>query len=345
MTITTAKTAGRKAPHWSIVALTVAGILGAAPFALGAFAGGKLTLAAVPVLVPVSRPAAAPKPAGPETAIVQRTDARTLLSMFKDKDYRVEAVRDGLAFVPRVVLADLPADMAGMDSIDDRKALFVKALLPLILMVNEDIQRDRERIALLHRHIQSGNAPAPQDLAWLTQTAEHYGLETKGAVDTAALLVRVDAVPPSLALAQAVEESGWGTSRIAQDGNALFGQLTWNARHAGIAPRNRQPGENHRYRAFEDPLDSVRSYVHNLNTHRAYKPFRLMRASMRKQDKPLDGPRLAGALESYSERGVDYVKTIRTVMRVNDLTDFDRAVLEGPPPAPQVEAAVRPPGR
>lgn len=326
------ETAGRKAPHWSVVCLLTVTILGAVPVALGVVAGGGGALTSPSVLIPVTRPAPALAAATPVRVptpdIRVPLDARTLLALFAEKRYRVEDVRAGTAAVPRVVLASLPEDLAALDSIEDRKSLFMKAMLPLILMVNEDVLRDRERLELLHRQRVGGYVLAPKDRFWLARLAERYGVPFTGEVDTAALMARVDAVPPSLALAQAVEESGWGTSRFAQDGNALFGQLTWNERHAGIVPRDRQPGETHRFRAFEDPLDSVRSYVHNLNTHRAYRQFRALRATLRKQDKPLDGFKLAAALERYSERGPDYVRTLRAVMRSNALQEFDAAVLE-----------------
>ncbi len=337
-----AETAGRKAPHWSVVGLVSLTIIGAVPVTIGHFARGDAAAGPVSVLVPVSRPAPTVAQATPVRPLAKevdtRVDARTLLAMFAEKNYRVEDVRDGAAPVPRVVLAALPADLEALDDTEARKAVFFKALLPLILLVNEDIERDRQRLALLHQQKKAGFALAPKDRFWLARLAERYGVSYTGEVDTAALMARVDIVPPSLALAQAVEESGWGTSRFAQDGNALFGQLTWNDRHEGIVPRNRQPGESHRFRAFEDPMASVRSYVHNLNTHRAYRPFRSLRASLRREGKPLDGLRLAAGLERYSERGQDYIRTIRAVIRSNDLGDFDRAVLEG-----AAEAATPPP--
>lgn len=343
-----AETAGRRPPHWSIVGLLTLTILGAVPLALGVVArGGGPTAMSSTVFVPVSRPAPMHADATPVRPVTKdapvRLDARTLMILFKDKNYSVDEVRGGISPVPRLVLADLPTDIDAIDSIDDRKALFFKAMLPLILMANEEIERDRERLVRLHRQKTSGSAIAPKDRFWLARLAERYGISYTGEVDTGALLARVDIVPPSLALAQAVEESGWGTSRFAQDGNALFGQLTWNEKHAGIVPRNRQQGETHRFRAFENPMASVRSYVHNLNTHRAYRQFRVMRASMRSQGKSPDGLRLAAALAQYSERGEDYVRTLRAVIRSNDLTDFDRAVLDHPAEAAvPVEASARP---
>jgi len=229
--------------------------------------------------------------------------------------------------VPRLVLTDMPTGITALESTDDRKALFVKTLLPLILMENERIGKDRDRLLRLQATRQAGESLAPNDSLWLISVADRYGLKPGEDISIKSLLQRVDVVPVSLALAQAAEESGWGTSRFAQKGNALFGQLTWNEQDTGIVPRNRRQGETHRFRSFEDPKGSVESYIHNLNTHRAYGEFRRLRASMRAQDKPISGMSLITALVSYSERGADYIRTIRSLIRVNNLDDFDTAVL------------------
>lgn len=254
-------------------------------------------------------------------------EARAILDLFHSRDYRIDQVRSGVLPVPRLVLTDLPTGIKALENSDDRKAVFVKTLLPLVLMANERIERDRDRLRRLHVVRANGQSLSPQDRLWLADLATRYGVKAEGEVNTKALLQRVDIVPASLALAQAAEESGWGTSRFAQKGNALFGQLTWNAEHEGIVPRNRRQGETHRFRSFDDPKASVDSYIHNLNTHRAYAQFRQMRAGLRVQEKPIDGLQLATALVSYSERGEDYIRTIRQLIRVNGLGDFDKAVL------------------
>jgi Bax protein len=226
----------------------------------------------------------------------------------------------------------IPRDMGDMISPDERKDLFLKTMLPLVLLANERIERDRTRLERLHALTESGYTLSPRDQVWLARLAGQYGIDNTSQVDTRLLLRRVDIVPVSLTLAQAAEESGWGTSRFAQQGNALFGQQTWSARHTGIVPRNRQEGERHRFRSFDDLSGSVQSYMHNLNTHRAYLDFRRQRASLRTAGKPVDGYKLASHIERYSERGQDYIAAVRRLMRVNGLTDFDRAVLlrDGP---------------
>ena len=256
-----------------------------------------------------------------------KLDAKSTLDLFHAREYRIETVRSGETAVPRLVLTDLPTGMTSLENPDDRKALFVKTLLPLILIANERIEQDRDRLRRLHAVKQSGQTLAPPDRRWLAALAQQYGLTADGEINTKALLQRVDVVPASMALAQAAEESGWGTSRFAQKGNALYGQLTFNQQDDGIVPRNRREGETYRFRSFDDPKGSVESYIHNLNTHRAYAQFRQMRASLRTQDKPIEGLNLVNALAAYSERGDDYVRTIRSLIRVNSLSDFDKAVL------------------
>ncbi|MQP66996.1 hypothetical protein GE253_16840 [Niveispirillum sp. SYP-B3756] len=281
--------------------------------------------AAVPVSVPAEKPAG-----GDEARIVQQAfalDARGALDLFQQRDYHIDGVRSGELQVPRLVLSDLPLGIKKLDSTDERKAVFVKTLLPLILLTNEQVLHDRDRLQKLAAQKAAGHAPSQPDRLWLAELAGRYGLKADGEVNVKALLQRVDVVPVSLALAQAAEESGWGTSRFAQKGNALFGELTWNAEHEGIVPRNRRQGETHRYRSFDAPKASIESYVQNLNTHRAYAQFRQVRASLRAQGKSLDSLQLANSLVSYSERGNDYIRTIRSLIRANELRDFDNAVL------------------
>ena len=145
-----------------------------------------------------------------------------------------------------------------------------------------------------------------------------------------ALLERVDIVPPSLAMAQSAEESGWGTSRFADLGNALFGQWTWSG---GIEPLNkRQDKGSYGIARFDTPLQSVEAYMRNLNTHAAYQSLRERRAAMRRAGERPDGYELAKTLTSYSERGEDYVHSLHAIMRVNKLQPADDAYLSSGPP-------------
>ena len=247
-----------------------------------------------------------------------------LQDLFERIGYKLEGVRER-GEVPRLFIASLPADLKQMRRADLRKITFIKSILPLILHANELIEQERLRILALRDEAALGRRLAPKDIAWLTDTADRYGLNS---LDFEVLLVRVDIIPPSLAIAQAAEESGWGTSRFAQEGNALFGQRAFEAHRGGIVPKDRPKGKKFKVRAFDHLIDGVKAYVHNLNSHFAYDDFRELRASLRADIGHIDGYALAGSLLRYSERGEDYINTIRLIIRVNDLQVFDAARLD-----------------
>ena len=235
--------------------------------------------------------------------------------------------------MPRLFLTDLPADLSKIAIPADRKTLFFKTVLPIILRVNDEIKSDRARLLKLRVDGAKGGLPPPADRLWLAAMAEKYRVK-RG--DLGELARRVDLIPPSLALAQAAEESGWGTSRFAVEGNALFGQWTFTP-GSGLKPRLRDAGKSYRIRAFDTLLDAVRAYTLNLNTHRAYRVFRQRRLEMRRDDRAVDGMALAETLTSYSQRGKKYVRSIRIIIDVNrlgalDNVRLDNVRLETPPP-------------
>ncbi len=246
-----------------------------------------------------------------------------LWDLFRELGYEIEGVRQH-GRVPRLFLASLPADIHNLAGVSKRKITFIKSTLPLILHVNELILQDRQRLEDIRDRVAVGDELSADDSAWLEEIADLYGADR---ADPAALLKRVDIIPPSLAIAQAAEESGWGTSRFAREGNALFGQRAYKAHKKGIVPHNRDEGKTFRVRAFDHLIDGVKAYAHNLNSHFAYKDFRAARAGMRAESGRVDGYRLAGALQRYSERGADYISTIRLIMRANTLRVLDRARL------------------
>jgi Bax protein len=238
--------------------------------------------------------------------------------------YDLNAVIKGGHEVPRITLASVPVDLEQIRETDERKALFFKTVLPLVLQVNEQIASDRERLWELNAKKQAGARIEAVDRLWLAVMAERYGT-ARG--DVPALLRRHDVVPPSLALAQAATESAWGTSRFVKEGNAIFGQWTFADDHDGIVPSQRADGKAHRVRAFDSLYDSVFSYITNLNRHGAYQEFRTARAEMRANGQPLDGMRLASTLFRYSERGAAYVDELRVLISTNDLGYLDDARL------------------
>ena len=234
-------------------------------------------------------------------------------------DLSLTALRRGKAAVPPVYLSRFPAKLAKLRSPKLRKEIFIKTVLPLVLRANEEVQAERQRmLSLLVRKRAQDNLSASEK-AFLAHLAAQYEVP-KGDLDE--LQQRVDVIPASLALAQGAEESGWGTSRFARQGNAVFGQRTFR-KGDGLVPLRRAQGQSYEVKAFNSLYTSVRSYVWNLNTHFAYKTLRSKRAALRDGGKPLNGYALTGALERYSERGEKYVQTIRVIMRANRLHDFD----------------------
>ncbi len=261
---------------------------------------------------PSARPAVAA-----ETPVVP-TESLALAQRFAAQGYEWDAVLRGTADVPPVAVRNLPKDLVHLQDVDLKKSLFFRTLLPMALQVNAEIEAERRRLATLKAEIDAGAAPGRADAAWLQALATKYGTAPD---DLAALLLRVDGVPPSLMLAQAAEESGWGTSRFAREGNAVFGQWTWSDSHAGIVPAERGSGETHRIRAFPSVKSAVAAYVRNLNTHPAYERFRLQRAM------GASGYELTATLDRYSERREKYVDTLRSIMTANRLASLDDARL------------------
>jgi len=218
--------------------------------------------------------------------------------------------------VPRVYVRTLPADLEAVADLERRKQLFFRIMVPQILRLNEAIQADRKRLIEIGRT--DGPLPAT-DSKWLESLAQRYGTTS---TDRQTLLARVDIVPPSLAIAQAAIESGWGTSRFAQLGNAVFGQRTFDPDRAGFSPSEVQDA-NFRVRRFQSLMRSVWGYMTTLNTHPAHREFRRLRAQLRRQGNALDSMALAGTLTRYSEEGERYVRLVRNVISANSLRSFD----------------------
>lgn len=267
------------------------------------------------------------------TALRAQTDRTVdaMLRKFEQEGFDLADLRSpgGQLEVPRIFLAALPIDIADVNITEKRKRAFIKVMLPHILRENERIAANRERVERLHERLQRGATLAARDDAWLRQVSEQYGLDE---VDTAELLNRLDVVPPGLALAQSIEESGWGTSRFALLGNAVFGQWTWTPGN-GIVPENRPDGETYEVQRFRSLEQSVAAYMRNLNSKSSYREFRDKRASMRSRGDDLDSYQLAGQLHRYSVRGADYIRTIRSIMKTNGLEMFDGSRLADEPSA------------
>ncbi len=258
-------------------------------------------------------------------------DSRRIVAAFEDMGYKLESLRDGTSEVPRVYLRTLPTDLSDVDSTDLRKSVFIKSLLPPILRVNEEILNLRDSLLGFAADLEAGRSLGREDSAMIAEAAALYGVKQgETAIVLRELLRRVDIVPPSLALTQAALESGWGTSRFAQEGNALFGQKAFSDSVESLLSRHKKPEDVHRMRSYDSLLSAVRSYAHNLNSHAAYNEFRAQRADLRKKagDRPLDGDSLARTLLRYSERGMSYTADLRQMIRSNAMRQFDGVKLE-----------------
>jgi len=253
--------------------------------------------------------------------------AHALSSAFGAMGYHFDKVITGELAVPRMFLASLPDDISKVRENKQRKELFFSLILPLVLQVNEEILVDRKRLWKLRFQARIGKKSTAADRLWLEVMTERYRIKPGNPVKNIDTLIqRVDIVPPSLALAQAAEESGWGTSRFVREGNAIFGQWTFDETK-GVIPKGRDKGKTHAIKAFPNLTASVRAYARNLNTHRAYREFRQTRAVVRRQGGPLEGRLLAGRLTRYSERGQAYVSSLRGLIDTNNLHHLDDARL------------------
>tara|TARA_E500000331_G_scaffold19173_1_gene16937 strand:- start:2083 stop:2964 length:882 start_codon:yes stop_codon:yes gene_type:complete len=230
------------------------------------------------------------------------------INLFKDEGFNPEVdLKVGELKIPRVFLASLPGDLHSVPNIGQRKVVFVTVVLAHVLWVNDQLREHRARILRLRKANLSGKVLRHRDRRWLERIAGEYRTKPMAFGD---LLRRVDIVPPRLAVAQAVQESGWGTSRFARTGNALFGQHAPVGAGAITARGDARVG----LKAFDTIQRSVLGYMQNLNSHPAYGQFRRLRAKMRRDEKPINAMVLAGSLAQYSEEGGLYVDRLRKIM-------------------------------
>ena len=249
--------------------------------------------------------------------------SNTLFRMFARIKYDFNSVQAGQVPIPRLFVKNLPSDMRRIKATKDRKELFLLSVLPLILKVNDEIWAERKKLIKLKKLIKNRIKLSAEDRLWLAVVEDRYKV-VHGDLD--ALEVGMDIIPPSLALAQAAEESGWGTSRFVIEGNALFGQWTDNKKN-GLIPLGRMTNQNHRIKAFPSLLDGVRAYARNLNTHQAYRLFRADRSQLRRSGQILSGQKLSLHLALYSERGKNYVRSLQKIITSNSLEKFDHLEL------------------
>jgi len=246
-----------------------------------------------------------------------RLNASTIKQLFEDTDYKLDDVRQKKLVKP-VALTLLPAEIKMIENTKKRKEFFIQIVLPLILKENNNIRLDRK--TLFNIINKSNNTKIEKK--WLKNKFKQYGIPSK---DLSILKIRMDEIPVSLAIAQAAKETGWGTSRFAQEGNALFGQWTWSGE--GLKPKEADENKGHKVMKFNVLQASVRAYQRNLNTHSSYENFRLARAQLRDSKKPLDSIILSQFLKNYAETGNQYVEVLQKIIKQNNLKDFDDAKL------------------
>ena len=246
-----------------------------------------------------------------------RLNASTIKQLFDDTNYSLNDVREKKLVKP-VALTLLPAEIKMIENTKKRKEFFIQIILPLILKENNNIKVDRKTLFSI---INKSNNTALEK-KWLEKKYKQYGIPSK---DLSILKIRMDEIPVSLAIAQAAKETGWGTSRFALEGNALFGQWTWSGE--GLKPKESEKNEGHKVMKFNVLQASVRAYQRNLNTHSSYKEFRHARAKLRDQGKDLDSLILSEYLDEYAETGEKYVEVLQKIIEQNNLKDFDDAKL------------------
>ncbi len=263
-----------------------------------------------------------------EQQVINPKTTAGMQAIFQTLDYKWGELENG---VPEFILESIPKDINNSVSLVAKKHAFFMGLLPMVLLANKEITKERSEILQIFAR-RSERKSKVNDRVRLDEISKRYGLRGRPLTDhraRARLLRRVDTIPPDLVLAQAANESAWGTSRFARLGNNIFGEWTFKP-GTGIVPAGRAPGETYEVRKFSSIYESIRSYMNNLNSHGAYSKMREIRDNIRKQEKRVTGTKLSKGLHKYSQRGDEYVKEIRAMIRQNDLSRANLAFLRQP---------------
>ena len=255
------------------------------------------------------------KPYDPENDYTLNT--QTVLNLFEDLEYDLDNVRNKKVVKP-IYFTRLPKDLNTIKSVKDKKETFLQILLPLVVAENKKIKEDREYLLKILKDNES-----VEGKKWLNKKYKAYKVSDKTISE---LLKKIDIIPTSIALAQAAKESGWGTSRFALEGNAIYGQWTWNG--DGIEPLEKTKDQNHKILKFPLLRASVKAYINNLNTHAGYKNFRTKRSELRKQNKKLEGLELIHELENYAQTGKEYTRILEQIIKQNDLDELENVKID-----------------
>lgn len=218
-------------------------------------------------------------------------------------------------------------DFQSIADISERKIAFRDFLIPLIAAENDHLARLRQHVIKLKEKAKSGKTLNRRETRWLTRVSHLYQVTEDEFVSTAEaewtlLLRRIDTLPPSLVLAQAALESGWGTSRFARQGLNLFGQWCYQ-KGCGLVPRKRHSQQHHEVEKFASVEDSIQRYFLNLNRLAVYRPLRVIREAQRSRNQSLQGESLARGLRGYSEQGALYIEKVQTTITANGLDQLD----------------------
>ncbi len=241
----------------------------------------------------------------------------TVLSLFEDVEYDLKTVRYQKRVKP-IYFTQFPKDLDEIKDTKLKKETFIKIVLPLVVAENDKILDDKIKL----KRITSKKMTTDKEKSWLRLKLREYKVKNS---DITELDKRMDIIPVSIALAQAAKESGWGTSRFALEGNAIFGQWTWTGQ--GIEPLNKGKNENHKILRFPILRASVKAYKNNLNTHKGYAEFREKRYTYRKRNKSIKGLNLTETLDRYAQTGKEYTDILEQIIKQNDLSDFETVQL------------------
>ena len=247
---------------------------------------------------------------------------RKMQQIFFDAKYDLKKIRNGEMDVPRIFIPNLPSDFNMIESQKEKKEMFIKFLLPLLLLKNEEIMAQRKRVIAIGDKIKKGGKPTASEQTFLNDVRTEYKTDSNNIDD---ILIKLDEMSVSMAIGQAIQETGWGESRFLIKGNALFAEWTWGGE--GMLPRARKSGLIHRIKTFPTLYHSVESYAKNLNRTKYYAGFRQMRSKLRAEGKSLDGAYLMSSMLRYSTEGNKYILDVKKIIQANRLNDFDKVKL------------------
>ena len=246
-----------------------------------------------------------------------KLNTQTVLNLFEDLEYDLDKVRNKKKVKP-IYFTRLPKDLDTIKNVKEKKETFLQILLPLVVAENEKIKKDREYLLEIWKDNES-----EESKKWLNKKYKTYKVSDRNISE---LIEKIDIIPTSIALAQAAKESGWGTSRFALEGNAIYGQWTWNG--DGIEPLEKAKNQNHKILKFPLLRASVKAYITNLNTHRGYKGFRAKRAELRKKNQKLTGIELIHQLDNYAQNGKEYTRILEQIIKQNDLDELESVTID-----------------